>query len=60
MKRKRQGKLRSTSKGARRRPLLSRKARLRKSTGGKTRKALHGKGGKKPLLLRKKEDCAAA
>lgn len=54
MKTKRQGKLRSTGKGARRRPLLSRKARLRKRTGRKTRGALLRKGGKKPLLLRKK------
>lgn len=54
MKRKRLGKLRSTSKGRRRRPLLSRKARLRKGPGGKTRRALPGKGGKKSLLLRKK------
>ncbi|WP_238652244.1 hypothetical protein [Paenibacillus piscarius] len=54
MKTKRQGKLRSASRGAKRRPLLSRKARLRKGPSRKTRRSLLRKGGKNPLLLRKK------
>lgn len=54
MKRKRQGKLGSTGKGRRRRPLLSRKTRIRKGPGRKSRKGLLGKPGKKSLQLRRK------
>ncbi|MFD2880471.1 hypothetical protein ACFTAO_38250 [Paenibacillus rhizoplanae] len=54
MKRKRQGKLGSTGKGKRRRPLLSRKTRIRKGPGRKSRKGLLGKPGKKSLQLRRK------
>ncbi|MFC6648860.1 hypothetical protein [Paenibacillus rhizoplanae] len=55
MKRKRQGKLGSTGKGKRRRPLLSRKTRIRKGPGRKSRKGLLGKPGKKSLQLRRKK-----
>lgn len=55
MKRKRLGKLGSTGKGKRRRPLLSRKTRIRKGPGRKSRKGLPGKPGKKSLQLRKKK-----
>lgn len=54
MKRKRQGKLGSSGKGRRRKPLLSRKTRIRKGPGRKSRKGLIGKPGKKSLQLRRK------
>lgn len=54
MKRKRLGKLRSGSKGRRRTLLLSRKTRVRRGLGRKTRRGLIRKTGKRAPLLRKK------